>query len=86
MSIRVEIVEGKQIRVGVLTLSGNQRFSEAEIRDELGLKEGSLFTQMALERGIERIQTLYSEHSYRKLRLNLSIFSFYQKQAPSISS
>ena len=69
VSITVEIVEGKQIRVGVLTLSGNQRFSEAEIRDELGLKVGKLFTQVALERGVERIQTLYSEHGYPKVEI-----------------
>ena len=69
VSIIVEIIEGKQIRVGVLTLSGYQRFSAAEIRDELGLKAGKLFTQAALERGIERIQTLYSEHGYPKVEI-----------------
>ena len=69
VSITVEIAEGKQIRVGALTLSGHQRFSEAEIRDELGLKESNLFTQVALERGIERLQTLYSEHGYPKVEI-----------------
>ena len=67
--ITVEIAEGKQIRIGALTLSGHQRFSASEIRDELGLKEGNLFTQVALERGIERLQTLYSEHSYPKVEI-----------------
>ena len=61
MSITVEIVEGKQLRTGTLTFSGNQRFSESEIRDQFGIKEGKTFTQVALERGIERIQALYSE-------------------------
>ena len=50
-------------------MSGNQRFSEAEIRDELGLKAGRPFTQVALERGVERIQTLYSEHGYPKVEI-----------------
>ena len=70
-SITVEIVEGKPLRTGTLTLSGNQRFSEAEIRDEFGIKEGKLFTQVVLERGIERLQTLYSEHGYPKIEIAL---------------
>lgn len=69
VSITAEIVEGKPLRTGTLTLSGNQRFSVDEIRDQLGIKEGNLFTQVALEQGIERIQTLYSEHGYPKVEI-----------------
>ncbi|MDE0323007.1 MAG: BamA/TamA family outer membrane protein [Candidatus Poribacteria bacterium] len=76
VSITVEIVEGKQIRTGTLTLTGNQRFSETEIRDELGLKQGKLFTQVTLERGIERLQTLYSEHGYPKVEIAPQDFQF----------
>lgn len=76
VSITIEIAEGKQIRTGKLTLTGNQRFSETEIRDELGLKQGKLFTQVALERGIERLQTLYSEHGYPKVEIAPQDFQF----------
>ena len=69
VSITAEIVEGEPLRTGTLTLSGNQRFSVDEIRDQLGMKEGNLFTQVALEQGIERIQTLYSEHGYPKVEI-----------------
>ena len=69
VSIKAKIVEGRQIRIGTLTLTGNQRFSEDEIRDELGLKQGKLFTEAALTRGIERVQTLYSEHGYPKVEI-----------------
>ncbi len=69
VSIRVKIVEGKQLRIGTLTLTGNGRFSEDEIRDELGLKRRQLFTETALARGIERVQTLYSEHGYPKVEI-----------------
>ena len=69
VSITAEIVEGKPLRTGTLTLSGNQRFSVDEIRDQLGIKEGKFFTQVALEQGIERIQTLYSEHGYPKVEI-----------------
>ena len=74
--ITVEIVEGKQIRTGTFTLTGNQRFSETEIRDELGLKQGKLFTQVALERGLERVQALYSEHGYPKVEIAPQDFQF----------
>ena len=69
VSITVKIAEGRQIRIGTLTLTGNQRFSENEIRDELNLKQGKLFTEAALAGGIERIQTLYSEHGYPKIEI-----------------
>ena len=76
VSITVEIVEGKQIRTGTLTLTGNQRFLETEIRDELGLKQGKFFTQVALERGIEQVQTLYSKHGYPKVEIAPQDFQF----------
>ena len=69
VSISVKIVEGDQLRIGTLTLTGNQHFSEDEIRDELGLKRRQLFTETALARGIERVQTLYSEHGYPKVEI-----------------
>ena len=69
VSITVRIVEGKQIRIGTLTLKGNQLFSADEIRDELNLKQGKLFTETALAGGIERIQTLYSERGYPKVEI-----------------
>ena len=69
VSITVKIVESRQIRIGTLKLTGNQRFSEDEIRDELGLKQGKLFTEAVLTRGIERVQNLYSEHGYPKVEI-----------------
>ena len=69
ISISVEIVEGKPLRTGTLTFSGNQRFSESEIRDQFGIKEGRSFTQVALEQGIERLQAFYSEHGYPKIEI-----------------
>ena len=69
VSITVKIVEGKRIRIGMLTLTGNQLFSEEEIRDALNLKRDHLFTEAALADGIKRVQTLYSEHGYPKIEI-----------------
>ena len=76
MTITVKIVEGKRIRMGEVTLAGNEHFSEAEIRDQLNLRQGKLFTPIRLEQGIERIQTLYSEYGYPKVEIAPKNFQF----------
>ena len=76
MAITVKIVEGKQIHIGEVTLAGNERFSEAEIRDQFNLRQGKLFTPIGLEQGIERIQTLYSEYGYPKVEISPKDFQF----------
>ena len=81
VSIMVKIVEGRQIRIGTLTLTGNQRFSADEIRDALGLKQDKLFTEAALDRGIGRVQTLYSEHGYPKVEIEPKAIELSQETA-----
>ena len=76
MAITVKIVEGKQVRVGEVTLAGNERFSEAEIRDQLNLRQGKLFTTVNLEQGLERVQALYSEYGYPKIEIAPENFQF----------
>lgn len=76
MTITVKIVEGKRIRMGEVTLAGNEHFSEAEIRDQLNFRQGKLFTPIRLEQGIERIQTLYSEYGYPKVEIAPKNFQF----------
>ena len=76
VTITVTIVEGKRIRVGKVTLAGNEHFSEAEIRDHLNLRQGKRFTTGTLEQGVERIQTLYSEYGYPKVEIAPKDFQF----------
>ena len=76
MVISVKIVEGKRIRIGAVTLAGNERFSEADIRDQLNLRRGQFFTAIALEQGIERLQILYSEYGYPKVEIAPKDFRF----------
>lgn len=74
--ITLNIVEGEQIRTGTLTLTGNAVFSERDIRDQLGLREGRRFTVGRLEKGIERLQALYSENGYPKVEIVSEDFQF----------
>ena len=72
--LRLHIVEGRQVRTGEITIKGNQSFSSRELQQEFGLRKGTPFSQTALERGIERILTLYSEHGYPKVEVNPTDF------------
>ena len=76
IAITVKIVEGQRVRVGEVTLAGNERFSEAEIRDQLNLRPGKFFTTVNLEQGLERVQTLYSEYGYPKIEISPENFQF----------
>ena len=76
MVISIKIVEGKRVRTGRISLVGNERFSETEIRDQLGLQTGKPFTSIRFEQGIERIQTLYSEQGYPKVEIAPKDFRF----------
>ena len=76
MVISIKIVEGKRVRTGRISLVGNERFSEPEIRDQLGLQQGEPFTSIRFEQGIERIQTLYSEQGYPKVEIAPKDFRF----------
>ena len=76
MVISIKIVEGKRVRTGRISLVGNEHFSEAEIRGQLGLQQGKLFTSIRFEEGIERIQTLYSERGYPKVEIAPKDFQF----------
>ena len=76
VTIAVTIVEGKRIRIGEVTLAGNKHFSEAEIRDQLNLRQGKLFTTVNMEQGLERVQTLYSEYGYPKIEIAPENFQF----------
>ena len=74
--ISIKIVEGKRVRTGRISLVGNERFSETEIRDQLGLQQGKPFTSIRFEAGIKRIQTLYSEQGYPKVEIAPKDFRF----------
>ena len=76
VTLNVKVVEGKRVRIGEVTLAGNEHFSEVEIRDQLNLRQGKRFTTVSLEQGIERVQTLYSEYGYPKIEIAPENFQF----------
>lgn len=73
IGIEVKIREGKRLRFGNLSISGNKLLSKSKILRELGLRKGQFFTQVALETGIERIQMVYSEYGHPKVEIEPTI-------------
>ena len=70
--VRIQIDEGDRIRTGQITMSGNKLFSTSNLQRELGLHDGTPFSQVALEGGIDRILALYSEHGHPKVQIEPS--------------
>ena len=75
IGIAVKIHEGKRLRFGNLSISGNKLFSKSEILRELGLRKGQFFSQVALEAGIEEIQKIYSEYGHPKVEIEPAIIN-----------
>ena len=78
--IDVSIREGKRLRFGNLNLLGNKLFPKSKLLRELGIRKGRYFTQAALEKGIDKIQMLYSEHGYPKVEIEPNIINLSPKQ------
>jgi len=63
LTIRIELVEGHQFRIGALQAAvisdGEPLFEEKEILKEFTLKEGDIFSEARLNGGIARISNMY---------------------------
>ncbi len=58
------VFEGKQYKVGKLTVDGNQLFTTAEIEQKLKMKSGGLFTPGGLQDDIKAIRDIYGARGY----------------------
>ena len=72
--IHLHIHEGTRVRTGELTIEGNYLLSTDALRRALGLRKETPFSQAALEQGIDKILTLYSEHGYPKAEIEPTNF------------
>ena len=80
VQIRLHIHEGTQARTGEITIEGNYLLSTDTLRGELGLREGTPFSQAAFEQGIDKILILYSEHGYPKAEIEPTDFHLSAEQ------
>lgn len=60
VTITIHVVEGAQHRVGVVRFTGVSLLPEEELRRQLGIKTGDVFSRTALRDGVRNISDLYS--------------------------
>ncbi|MCX6348783.1 MAG: outer membrane protein assembly factor BamA [Candidatus Aureabacteria bacterium] len=62
--ITIAIEEGKRYSAGTIGLSGNEVFSESELRSLLALKPGAVFSYQAVRLDVRALQDFYSSKGY----------------------
>jgi outer membrane protein insertion porin family len=60
VTITIDVVEGAQYRIGSIKVSGVTLLPEEEVRRQLGLKSGEVFSRTALRDGVRNITDMYS--------------------------
>jgi len=68
--IKIQIREGKRLKIGKIAFGDNTMFTEADLKDEIRLQEGALFSEERFSEGVERILRLYSEHGHPKVNIS----------------
>ncbi len=67
--ITILIEEGPQIKMGSLSVSGNELFTDEEIAKEMILKEGMVFNELQFDRDLFQVHTLYYNQGYAFARV-----------------
>ncbi len=68
--ISIRIVEGKQYRLGTVTVSGDLLVPKDELMGMLKIRTGEIFDQSKLFKDIERISDLYKDEGYAFVNVN----------------
>ena len=59
LKITISITEGQQLPIDVISFSGNAQVNEAELRERSALKEGEIYTPVAVEKARTALTTMY---------------------------
>ena len=68
--ITILIGEGPQIKMGSLTISGNELFTDEEIKKEVVLKEGMVFNELQFDKDLFQVHALYYNKGYAFARVD----------------
>lgn len=64
MYVTIRIAEGDQYRLSSITFTGNKAFTDEDVKKRIDIKPSSIFNKSLLEKNIQSISSLYSEHGY----------------------
>ncbi|MEM6393917.1 MAG: outer membrane protein assembly factor [Planctomycetota bacterium] len=62
--VRFVVEEGRQYRVGNVTVRGNQQFTDEQVRLQLELSPGAAFNVRAIERSQRQVRLMYGDIGY----------------------
>ncbi|MEA2103095.1 MAG: outer membrane protein assembly factor BamA [Candidatus Cloacimonadota bacterium] len=62
--ITIELYEGRQYRISSVDISGNSRFSDNVLKNELKIKSGEIFNQEEFDKKLNSIRMMYYEDGY----------------------
>ncbi|MCK4649519.1 hypothetical protein KAT51_08350, partial [bacterium] len=67
--ITILIEEGPQIKMGSLAISGNELFTDEEIKKEVVLNEGMVFNELQFDKDLFQVRALYYNKGYAFARV-----------------
>lgn len=70
LSITFVIQEGSKYTFKGISFSGNQIFTESELKEKMKLYSGDTFNAIKFQEGLEGIQGLYVDNGYMNCRIN----------------
>ena len=82
MFINVFVDEGERYYVDTITITGNNLYTDAEIRDMLELKEGDAFLPETLQKDSQNIRAAYGRQGH--INANVKVTHTYKQIEPKI--
>jgi outer membrane protein insertion porin family len=73
INITIEIQEGKQLPIDFVTILGNSALSEQELRKAIQLKEGDIYTQVAVDQARATITQAYYARGFGDVRVERNV-------------
>ncbi len=65
--LRIPVDEGERYRIGKFDVTGNDSIRAEALRDQFKLKPGDWFDREQLDKGVEKVQQLYSQLGFYKV-------------------
>jgi outer membrane protein insertion porin family len=70
IDIEITVFEGIEYRVGSINMTGNQLFTQDQVKGRMNMAEGGIFSPQGLEADVKAIKDLYGERGYIDTNVN----------------
>ena len=68
--LRIPVDEGERYRIGKFAITGNTNVRAEPLREQFKVKEGDWFDRETLDKGVQKVQELYSQLGFYKIGVN----------------